>query len=33
VGGGIAMVIAAVAFMLRDVQSRGRRLDADGANR
>src|SRR5262245_61986873 len=30
VGGGIAMVIAAVAFMLCDVQSRGRRLDADG---
>ena len=33
VGGGIAMVIATVAFMLRDVQSRGLRLDADGANR
>jgi uncharacterized membrane protein YhhN len=33
VGGGIAMVIAVVAFMLRDVPSRGRRLDANGANR
>jgi uncharacterized membrane protein YqhA len=33
VGGGIAMVIAAVAFMLRDLPSRRQRLDANGANR
>ena len=33
VGGGIAMVIAAVAFMLRGLPARVRRLDADGARR
>jgi uncharacterized membrane protein YqhA len=33
VGGGIAMVIAAVAFMLRGLPARDRRLDADGARR
>ena len=30
VGGGVALVIAAVAFMLRGVPRRGRRLDAGG---
>jgi hypothetical protein len=33
VGGGIGMVIAAVAFMLRNLPPRGHRLDADGAHR
>src|SRR5262245_45626983 len=31
VGGGIAMVIAAVAFLLRDVTPRERHVDQDGA--
>ena len=30
VGGGVAMVIAAVAFMMRDLPRRGRQMDAGG---